>query len=408
MVFSLLLAVSLALSPSAQESSAPPAGPGLQEAVQAANDGRDAEALAAFEQIVSTDPDNHAARLWIARLHARMGDYDLAEPVYRSVLLEDPDNFDAMLGVADALLRRDEPDEAIEVLEVAEELAANNGEVLGALGRAHRAADHRDQAMAYLRRAATAAPTRRHLLSLEDARLFYLHSVEARAADEQFSDATPDSTLGDLLLSIRLTNRWRVLAQGQVQRKLGTTEERGGAGVEWRWTSATTLRAVALIGPDNRVTPEQDYLAEMRHTYRATTWTLNIRHFDFGGAETTVFSPAVAWTPENPLSFALGYSLSRTDTRTTELVDGHSAYVRAAVRVYPRLSIQGAYATGVEDFDRFSIDRIGDFRANTFSGGVRIYLPSMTAIVAQYDFQTRHRGGNRDMGRATVSLVQTF
>ena len=407
MVFSLLLAVSLALGPSAQESAAP-ATPGLPEAVEAANDGGDAEALAAFERVVSADPDNHEARLWIARLHARMGDHDLAEPVYRSVLLEDPDNLAAMLGVADALLRRDEPAAAIDVLETAEELAANNTDVLGALGRAHHAADHSDQAIAYLQRAVAVAPTRRHLLALEAARLFSLHRVEARAANEQFSDSTPESTLGDLLLDIRLTNRWRLLAQGQVQRRFGTTEERGGAGVEWRWTSATTLRALALIGPDNRIAPERDYLAEVRHTHRTTAWTLTVRHFDFGDAETTIFSPAVAWTPENPLSFALGYALSQTDTRTTASEGGHSAYVRAAVRVYPRLSIQGAYTSGVDDFDRFSIDRIGDFRANTFSGGVRVYLPSMTAIVAQYDFQTRRRGGNKDMGRATVSLMQTF
>ena len=407
MVFSLLLAASLTLSPSAQESPAP-ATPGLQEAIESANEGRDAEALAAFERLVSADPDNHEARLWIARLHARMGDHDLAEPVYRSVLLEDPDNIDAMLGVADALVRRDEPTDAIDVLEVAEGLATNNGEVLGALGRAHRAADHSDQAIDYLRRAVAVAPTTQHLLSLEAARSFYLHRVEARAADEQFSDATPESILGDLSLNIRLTNRWRLLARGQVQRKFGTTEERGGAGVEWRWTSATTLRAVALIGPDNRIAPEQDYLAEVRHAHGSTTWTLTARHFDFGGAETTVVSPAVAWTPENPLSLALGYALSRTDTRTTAFVNGHSAYVRAAVRVYPRLSILGAYTTGVDDFDRFSIDRIGDFRAQTYSAGVRLYLPTMTAIVAQYDYQTRRRGGHRDMGRAIVSLIQTF
>ena len=100
--------------------------------------------------------------------------------------------------------------------------------------------------------------------------------------------------------------------------------------------------------------------------------------------------------------------MSRSDTRTTASENGHSAYVRAAVRVYPRLSIQGGYTAGVHDFDRFSIDRIGDFRAHTFSGGVRVSLPTMTAIVAQYDFQTRRSGGNRDMGRATVSLMQTF
>lgn len=407
MVFSLLLAMSLALSPAAQDAPAP-ATSELSAAVEAANEGHDAEALAAFERVVAADPDNHEARLWIARLHARMGDHDLAEPVYRSVLLENPDSIDAMLGVADALLRRHEPDQAIELLEVAEGLVANNGDVLGGLGRAHQAADHGDQAIDYLKRAVSVAPTRRNLLSLEAAREFYLHQIRASAANEQFSDATPESTLGDLALNIRLTSRWRLLAQGQVQRRLGRTEERGGGGVEWRFASATTLRAVALVGPDNRVAPELDYLGEVRHTYGATTWSAGVRYFDFGDTETITFSPAIEWTPESPLALALGYTASRTDSRTTSTVTGHSAFVRAAVRVFPRISIQGGYASGVEDFDRFSIDRTGDFRADTLSGGVRVYLPSMTAIVGQYEFQRRNRGTKKDMGRVTVSLVQTF
>lgn len=407
MVFSLLLAMSLAVSPAAQGSPAPETSE-LSAAVEAANEGLDAEALAAFERVVAADPDNHEARLWIALLHARMGDHDLAEPVYRSVLLEDPDSIDAMLGVADSLLRRDAPVQAIEVLEVAEGLAANNGDVLSALGRAHPAADQADQAIDYLERAVSVAPTRRNLLSLEAARLFYLHRVETSAVQEQFSGATPDSTLGDLALNIRLTNRWRLLAQGQVQRKLDRTEERGGAGVEWRFASATTLRVVALVGPNNRVAPEQDYFVEVGHTNRATTWSTTVRYFDFAGTETIIFSPAVAWTPQSPLSLALGYTASWTDSRTTSTVNGHSAFLRTALRVHPRISVQGGYASGVEDFDRFSIDRTGDFRAHTVSGGLRVYLPTMTAIVGQYEYQTRNRGPKRDMGRATVSLVQTF
>ena len=135
MVFSLLLVASLALPPSTQESPAP-VSPEFPDAVQAANEGRDDEALAAFERLASANPNDREARLWIARLHAGMGHQDLAEPVYRSVLLEDPGNIEAMLGVATALLARYEPAMAIEVLDVAEELAPDNDDLLGALGRA--------------------------------------------------------------------------------------------------------------------------------------------------------------------------------------------------------------------------------------------------------------------------------
>jgi len=384
MVFSLLLAASLTLNPSPQESPAA-TGPTFPAAVQAANDGRDLEALASFQQLASANLNDHAARLWIARLHARMGHQDLAEPVYRSVLLEDPGNIDAMIGVAAALLARDEPAEAVEVLDVALGLAPDNDEVLGALGRAESLAGR----------------------TLEGARRSYLHRVETRGSSEQFSGDTPDSRSGDLRVNIRLTDRWRVVGRGQTQRKFAVSEERGGAGVEWRWKRATTLRAQALVGPDNRVMPEGDYLGEVQHRYKTATWTASVRHFDFGGVSTTVFSPGVAWAPEGPLSLAVRYARAWTDTRTgASTEEGHSAHVEGAFRVYPRVSIQAAYAAGVEDFDNFSIDRIGDFRANAVSGGLRVDLPTLTALVGRYEYQWQRL--DRQIGRVTVSFLQSF
>ena len=406
MLFSLLLATSLALNPSPQESPAP-TGPKFAEAVQAANDGREAEALVVFQRLASVNPDDHEARLWIARLHARMGHQDLAEPVYRSVLLEDLGRIDAMLGVAAALLARDEPAEAIEVLEVAEKLAPDNDDVLAALGRAEQQAGRTARAIAYFERAVSIAPTEQHRRSLEGARLSYLHRVEVRGSGEQFSGATPDSRSGDLTVNVRLTDTWRVLGRGQVQRKFAVSEQRGGGGLEWRWTPTTTLRGHALVGPDNLVMPEGDYLGEVQHTYKVATWTASVRYFDFTGARTTVFSPAVEWMPEGRLSVALRYALAWTEANTLAALEaGHNAHFRAAYRVYPRLSVQAAYAVGVEDFENFSFDRIGDFRANTLSGGLRINLPTLTALVGNYERQWRR--GNMDMGRVTVSLLQSF
>ena len=406
MVFSLLLAASLALNPAEQESPAT-TGPEFSEAVEAANDGRNVDALAAFQRLVSANPNDHQARLWIARLHARMGRQELAEPVYRSVLLEDPGNIDAMLGVAAALLARDEPDEAIEVLDVGEGLAPDNDAVLDALGRAQQLAGRMALAIAYFERAVSIAPTAPHRLSLEHAQRSYLHRVETRGSSEQFDGATPDGWNGDLTVNIRLTDRWRMLGRGQAQRKFAASEERGGGGVEWRWKLGTTLRAQALIGPDNRVMPEGDYLGEVRHTYRATTWTATVRYFDFAGASTTVVSPGVEWIPEGPLSVALHLAASWTDRPTgASLEKGYSAHLRGAYRVFSRLSIQAGYAAGVEDFENFSIDRIGTFRANTVSGGLRLDLPTLTAVVAGYEHQWRRR--DRDMARVTVSLLQSF
>ena len=63
------------------------------------------------------------------------------------------------------------------------------------------------------------------------------------------------------------------------------------------------------------------------------------------------------------------------------------------------------YAAGVEDFENFSIDRVGDFRANTLSGGFRIDLPTLTAVVGNYERQWRT---GADMNRFSLSLQQRF
>ena len=68
--------------------------------------------------------------------------------------------------------------------------------------------------------------------------------------------------------------------------------------------------------------------------------------------------------------------------------------------------LQGGYAAGVEDFENFSIDRVGDFRANTLSGGFRIDFPTLTGLVATYERQWR--SGYADMSRFSLSLQQRF
>jgi YaiO family outer membrane protein len=388
-----------------------PAGTALAqtaaEASQLADEGRDAEALAAFRQIAARNPNDLEARLWIARLHDRMGNLDQAESVYHSVLLEDPARVEAALGVAAALLARDEPEEAIELLEPIEEREPQNGTALALLGRAHRQAGRTEQAIGYFERAMAAAPTDEYRLRLADARLSHHHRVELRGFGEQFGGPTPDSRGGDLTVNYRLSERLRVIARGQAQRKFSVSEQRGGAGVEWKWRPSTTLRAQLLMGPGNLVMPEGDFLAEADYTYGPAVWTASLRYFDFTGARTTFLSPAVTFPVSDRISAALRYAFSWTETSRSAGVDlGHTVQLRGAYRLRRRVSLQVGIAAGVEDFETFSIDRIGDFRATTASGGVRLDLRTLTALVASYDRQQRR--GSLDMSRVNVVIQHRF
>lgn len=407
MFFPVLLATMLALTPSVEEVQSSPALTHA-EAVQVANEGRDAEALVAFQRLAAMNPADHAARLWIARLHARMGHQRLAEPVYRSVLLEDPGNVEAMAGVAAALIARDEPALALEILEPAAKLAPGNDEVMALTGRAHEQSGRSTEAIAHLERAFDTAPTAQRRQALEGARLAHLNRIELRGANEQFDDATPDSRSGDLTLNIRLSDALRVIARGQVQRKFSLTEERGGGGLEWRVRPTTLLRGQVLVGPDSIVTPEGDFLGEVEHTFQGVTWTGTLRHLTFGSASTTFVSPAAEWMATDRLSVALRYALSFTNIDSlVSMQAGQSFHVRPTYRISPRVWIQGAYATGVEDFENFSIDRIGDFRAQTLAGGIRFNFPQLTALVVNFERQFWRRD-DVTVSRATLSLLQRF
>ncbi len=369
---------------------------------------QDLTELDVLRQTAAANPNDHAARLGIARLHDRMGHPDLAGPVYESVLLEDPSNLEARLGLAATLLATDDSDRALEILEPVEERESQNPAVLSLLARGHRLEGRERVSLQYYERAAAADPVDSRRMTLEAARARYRHRIDTRGFSEQYDGGTPDSRSGDVTLDYRLGERWRIVGRGQVQRKLGVSEHRGGGGVAWAWKPGLTLRGHALLGPDNVVMPEGDYLGAIAYEHRATTWLLDVRHFDFTGARTFVMSPAVSWRVSDRIGLTLRYAGSHSawNTLASAAENGHSAHVRGEYRLRNRVWLHAGYAAGVEDFENFSIDRIGDFRANAASGGVRVDLSTLTTIRAGYEHQWRR--GNVNMGRVTLSLVQAF
>jgi YaiO family outer membrane protein len=401
MLFTLLLVTALAGEPAQS-----PALATLADAVQMANDGRDEEALAAFQRLVTANPNDREARIWIGRLHERMGHPERAEPVYRSVVLEDRTNVEALLGLASSLMAQNAPREALEALERAEELEPQNEAVLESLGQAHRRVGSPERAVGYFERVSSAAPTEQHQIWLEGARRQHQHRVEARGFNEQFSGTAPDSSNGELAVNYRLNDRLRVFGRGEVQRKLGVREARGGGGAEWRWKQTLTLRAHALVAPDKVVMPEGDFLGEVQYVYGPAVWTYTYRHFDITGARVAVLTPSVSWPVMDRVDVTVRYALSVTESNTVSREIGHSVHLRGAYQWRPRISVLAGYAAGVEDFDHFSIDRIGNFRANTVSIGGRYDLRTLTAVVAMFERQAR-RGGV-DMNRVTLSVAQSF
>lgn len=369
--------------------------------------GRYEEALAAYQRLAAADARDHRARLAVARVQERLGHPDRAEAVFRSVMLEDPANLEARLGTARTLVEQLRPEDALEVLGAAETQAPEDPSVLAALGRAHRDAGHDAEAVRYFERASAIGRTPAYQLSLENARRLHDHRVESRSFGEAYNGATPNAHATDLAVNLRLSDSVRVSGRGQLQRKFGVSDARGGGGVEWRVTPYTTVTAQALVGPGNEVMPAHDYLGEIAYSYGAFTSSGSVRYFDFDTARVTTVSPALNWVITDRLSLGLRYALSLTETTAANsTAKGHTGHVRGSYEIRRRVVLFAGYATGVDDFDNFSVDRIGAFRADAGSVGVRVELPTLTSVSGAFEHQTRQNGVT--LSRAVVSVAQRF
>jgi tetratricopeptide (TPR) repeat protein len=395
-----------------------PAADPRAEAERLARTGAYAEALQRFEAIAAANPDDLDARIWIGRMMQRLGHPDRAATVFRSVVAARPDSVPALVGLGGALAQMDQPDEAIPELNRAEKLAPDDPDLLAAQGAAHLAAGHVKLGLAYYRRAAVLRPGDPDIREAEvDARRRYGHFIAATGFFESYSVSdgdAPDAWSGSVELNARAADQLRLFARGQVQDKFDEYEWRGGGGLEWWMTRRVAFRGYALVGPDTTVLPTLDAYGEASYTKQRLTIAGGVQYVsfepEFVGLETATawfVTPTVTFRVNDDFSVFGRYTHSSSEfDESGASVGNDSGAVGARFRLVPQMWIGVSWAGGVEDFDTLSIDRLGDFNANTLKGDVRIDLASLTSIVGAYEYQWRE--ADQQMMRATFGLVQRF
>jgi len=380
------------------------------EAERLARNGAYEEALERFHSLAAANPSDLEARAWIARLHLTLGHLPQAEDVYRSILLQSPNRVDALVGLGSALVSEGQLDEARVVLSRAEKLAPDDLEVLAAQGNLNLAAEQNFLAVGYYGRATVIAPEQNDLrLNFEEARRRFDHRVEATYFNEAFSDTTPDTQSGDVTLNLRVNDRLRAFARGQQERRFSTTDARGGGGLEWQVERRrlSSLQVYALAGPQNDVLPRLETglgLGWARHT---ASLDMTGRYFRFENAELWAIGPALRVNVWNDVMVSASYTHTVAQFASfDDFVGGDSGDVHVGFQVHPRVWVDAGYARGIENFDRVTVDRLGQFRADTVSGTARLNLHSLTSLATTYEYQ-RVQGGSK-MGRVTVRLMQSF
>jgi len=393
-----ILGVTLLASPQAPDQRA--------EAERMANSGAYAAALKQFQALAAANPDDVEARVWIARLHARMGRPEHAANVYRSILAVQPQHVDALVGLGNAFVSLGRLQEAGDALNRAEALAADRPAVLTAQGRLHQAANHNTLALAYYLRAIALDPANADARAAADAlQASRAHRVELEYDFQHVDALLEDAHVGTIEVNARVNDAVRIFGRGQAQSAFGFDEQRAGGGVEWSVTRHAWLRAGALFGADTAFLPESEGFVEASIAHGRARGMVELRKANFEGADLWLGGPGLAIAFPGGVEASARYYRGRAtsigfDTSTTDTIA-----LGVEGPFGERLRLGAVFTHGIDRLDWLTLDRI-TFEADTLSLNASYNFTPFTTFEAGYAFQSRP--GDLQVHRARAGFIFRF
>jgi YaiO family outer membrane protein len=400
LISSAILGVVLLVPPQAQDQRA--------AAERLAGSGAYADALKQFQTIAAANPDDIDARLWIARLHAKLGHPEHAVDVYRSILAVQPQHVDALIGAGESLVALDRLSEASELLRQAEALAPDRPAVLAAQGRLHHAANHTTLSLAYYNRALALDPSNAQIRTeADEVRAERAHRLELDYDFQHVNSGQDDSHLGSFVLNARTTDSVRVVAQGQTEDFYGVSDQRAGGGFDFTLSRKVNLNFGALFGFDPVYLPQTDVYGEL--TYRDRRLTLGgvVRRAGFeDDSDVLLIGPEVmvklSDSAEASIRYLRGHTNSSdgfTEISTDTVAIGLSGAISKQVR------LGAAYTHGIDRLDWLTSDRIG-FESDTVAFRANLFFSPFVSLEVGYDFQSRP--DDIQVHRARAGLTYRF
>jgi tetratricopeptide (TPR) repeat protein len=402
------ICLSLALTASAQTQ----APDRRAEAERLANVGAYAAALKAFQAIAAANPDDIEARLWIARMHGKLGHPEHAADVYRSILATQPQNLDALIGLGNSLVALGRLREAGDALTRAEAIAADRPAVLTAQGHLHEAANRTTLALAYYLRAIALDPSNTDARQAADAlRALRAHRLELDYDFQRYQSgvlgfAHENLHLGTFELNGRVNDALRVFARVQAQSALDSDEERAGGGIEWAVTRRAILRAGVLKGIDTLFFPDTDGFFNASLLRGRARWSVDVQGAEFENADLWIFGPGLAVSlPRSGEAFLRYYRGRVTMPFSTDPIATDSVALGIRGRTTRRSWTSLSYTHGIDRLDWLTLDRIA-FESDTISFRAGFDVTPFAGLEAGYDFQSRPFGVS--VHRARAGLVYRF
>jgi tetratricopeptide (TPR) repeat protein len=377
------------------------------EAERLAQTGAYAEALQRFQALAAANPGDTDARLWIGRMHLKLGQPARAIGVFEAITATHPQNVDALVGLGLALMDAGRWDAAGEALSRAEGLAADRPDVLAAQGRYHGANSRPTLGLAYYDRAilasTDAATLREEAAWLRAARA---HRVEAFYDFQGYDPSSGSMHSGTVEVNARVNDALRIFGRGQLQDFDETSEGRGGGGIEWFPHRSMRLRAGVLAG-DTTLLPRTDLFAEAQFGGRGLRWLLTARFFDFDGVDLAIVGPGISVDLAPAVALTAQYFFSSTSyTFDDSSSNSGNGLVGVDAKVNDRFTVSASYRRGIEGFDWLTADRVQGTDFNTYAFGASVAATPLVGVTGSYAYQDRP--GDFTAHRARAGVIVKF
>ncbi|MEE8462539.1 MAG: tetratricopeptide repeat protein [Acidobacteriota bacterium] len=364
------------------------------EAVDTKNFG---EARQLYIQLSEQNPASLNYLLWIGRLSSWLNDYATATRFYDRALAREPRNVDALVGKAYVLMWQQEFQAAHEFLSQAQLMTPERTDVLLALARYYQYQGRNREALEQIERVFTVAPESSEARELKS-QIILPRSLEVRLGwgQEGSSIASPASK-GYVSVGY-VGDRGRV--SGHYERWNGFDEKinRGGLSFSRQLADRFWLRGYAMLAPGATVLAAQDYTAGFsRALPRGMAVGADYRYLRFEADQAHVLAPLFEYYFERPAWVRAVFYKSWTKFQPSGVVDSNEAFM---LHYYQQITqpmlVNVGFAHGSESFSPLSVDRIGQFVANTYFGGVDFKLTPAYSVGLHYSYQGRSDGNSQN------------
>jgi tetratricopeptide (TPR) repeat protein len=347
-------------------------------------------------RLTENHPEN--ASYWAARgrVSGYLGDYTRAIAAYDKALAIAPKDVETLVGKGYILLWQKNFAGAAILLNEAYELAPDSAEVELAMAQQNYYQNHPKEALSRLRRVLLRNPQDADALELKSRlRSERQIRIEIGAVGDALSFASNEINGVAGLVDVGLVSPDNFISvHYEDWFRFGRQAVRGGVNFSHTFSHLWTVDASSLIGSRGDVLARDDSSIGLKRRFH-TGWAVSTAYRDirFDQANVRLLSPSIEYSFEKPISVQATYSRGWSTSSLIPIGEPTTNSILLRYnQSFSKFTIHGGWSKGVELFTIPIVDQLGQFHANTYTGGIDVPVSKILTTKFDYALQRRSSG----------------